>query len=133
MKLVVTSLILMGLTACATNNPKPQVDNSPTYKFLAKAEPELNPEGDTCGDATGTIRLYENGVYGAATDSFGRRFKITGKVEKNGDITGGFAISIITAVDFTGKLDQDKKQAKGVWKDVYQCEGYWVATRVIAN
>ncbi len=133
MKTLMTGLILLGLTACGTNNPKPQVDRSPMYKFFAKADPVLNPEGNTCGDATGTIRLYENGVYGMATDSFGRQFKITGKVEKNGDITGGFAISIITAVDFTGKWDKDKKHAKGVWKDVYQCEGTWVATRVIAH
>ncbi|MEI8363733.1 MAG: hypothetical protein WCG35_11025 [Betaproteobacteria bacterium] len=129
MKAVITSLLLIFLSGCATTNANLQSDNSPIYKIIAVTTTELDKHGNTCADATGTIRLYENGVYGSAIDSFGRGFKITGKIDASGKITGGFALSVITAVDFIGQHDADKKYANGTWKDIYECKGTWNATK----
>jgi len=118
------------ISSCASKGNQVQLDNSPTYKIIAIAETELANDGSTCSDAIGTIRLYENGVYGSARDTFGRGFKITGKVN-NGKVTGGFAISVITAVDFEGTIEADYKHANGTWEDVYKCKGTWKATKVI--
>lgn len=122
--------LLLVVSGCSTNKPQVEVDNSIVYKLVAVAQTELSKDGDTCGDATGTIRLYEHGVYGSAVDTFGQGYKITGKVDENGVLSGGFALSIITAVDFEGKLSSDKKHASGTWVDFYECEGTWKATKV---
>jgi len=129
-KIASAILVLFIISGCSSYGSKAQRDNSPIYKVIATAETELDKDGNTCADATGTIRVYKNGVYGSALDSFGRGFKITGKLESGGRITGGFAISVITAVDFTGQLDADKKHANGTWEDVYECSGKWKATIV---
>ena len=131
MKFVFFLAFLTVVSGCSTNQPRAEVDESVLYKIVAVAETELSKDGDTCGDATGTIRLYEHGVYGSAVDTFGRGYKITGKVDESGLVTGGFALSIITAVDFEGKIDQDRNQASGTWEDVYKCQGTWKATKVI--
>jgi hypothetical protein len=131
MKAIIATFLVILLIGCSTKNPKPQVDNSPIYKLIAIAETELSNQGDTCADATGTIRLYKNGIFGSARDTFSRGFKITGKISASGEIAGGFALSIVTAVDFKGQLDADKKHANGTWKDVYECQGIWKATKVI--
>jgi len=133
MKILIPIFFLIFFSGCTTVKPKPQVDNSPVYKIIAVAQTEVSSEGDTCADATGTIRLYENGVYGLAKDSFGRGYTITGKANASGEITGGFALTIVTAVDFKGQLDIDKKHANGTWEDVYACKGTWKATKIIQS
>jgi len=123
---------MLFISGCSVNEPKIPVDNSPAYKFIAISQTDLSKDGDTCADAIGTIRLYKNGIYGAAKDTFNRNFKITGKVN-NDKITGGFAISIFTAVDFNGQLDHNKEFANGTWKDIYDCKGYWKASKIKFN
>ena len=133
MKILIAVFFPLFIIGCTTAKPKPQVDNSPVYKIIAVAQTEISNKGDTCADATGTIRLYENGIYGLAKDSFGRGYTITGKANASGEISGGFALTIVTAVDFKGQFDIDKKQAKGTWEDVYACKGTWKATKVIQS
>ena len=131
MKTVITPfLLLIVLSGSSMANPQPQVDNSSVYKIIAIAQTELSSTGNTCTDATGIIRFHKNGIYGSAKDSFGRSFNIMGKAEAGEGITGGFAFSTSSFVDFKGQLDSDKKYANGTWEDLSKCKGTWEATKI---
>ena len=100
------------------------------YKIVAVAETEVDKSGDTCADAIGIIELLHNKIVGSASDTFGRHYKISGDIDNDKKIAGGFGITIITAVDFDGEISPDGKKASGKWDDLYKCNGTWTATKL---
>jgi hypothetical protein len=132
MKLFISSLLFVLIAGCSSIKVS---DNAVKrekilYKLVAFAETDVDKSGDTCADAIGIIELLHNKIVGSASDTFGRRYNISGAID-NKKITGGFAITIITAVDFDGEMSLDGKKASGKWDDLYKCSGTWTATKLI--
>jgi hypothetical protein len=135
MKIFISSLLFVLIAGCSSTEVS---DNAVKreqvlYKLVAVAETEVDKSGDTCADAIGIVEFLHNKIVGSASDTFGRHYKISGAIDNNKKITGGFAITIITAVDFDGEMSLDGKKASGKWDDLYQCKGTWTATKLIKS
>ena len=132
MKLFMSSLLFLFIAGCSSTKTS---DNSAQreealYKFVAIAETKFGKGGETCADAIGIIEVLHNKIVGSATDSFGRDYDVSGNIENSKKITGGFAITIVTAVDFEGEMSLDETKASGKWDDLYKCNGVWTATKI---
>ncbi|MFY9270469.1 MAG: hypothetical protein WAO55_12075 [Candidatus Manganitrophaceae bacterium] len=128
MKFYISILFFVLISGCSSLDHKEEKGSQVLYKIVAVAETELDKNGDTCADATGVIRVLHNKVTGSASDTFGRGYRVSGSIDSNRNITGGFAITVVTAVDYNGQISEDGKRAKGEWKDLYECKGVWTAT-----
>ena len=123
---------LVGLNGCSTVR-KPAMKTSTTppavdvFKVVAIAQTKVGKNNKPCFDAVGTINRYKGTVDGILRDSVGRKFRVAG-VAKNTQVAGGFAISVFTAANFKGSLNHDR--GVGEWKDIFQCQGTWRATKV---
>jgi len=134
MKLFISSLLFVLIAGCSSTKVS---DNSVKrdqvlYKLVAVAETDVDKSGDTCADAIGIVEFLHDKIVGSASDTFGRHYKVSGAIDNN-KITGGFAITIITAVDFDGEMSLDGNKASGKWDDLYQCSGTWTATKLIKS
>ena len=99
------------------------------HKVIAVTKTKTHSRG-VCADAIGTISfLYEN-IAGQLIGTFQHKYLVSGTINSGGLITGGFAYSDVTVVSFTGQLATDGETAKGVWKDIYNCEGIWFSQKI---
>lgn len=133
MRFFIGSVACILMTGCSSIiNEVPQKPKN-LYKLVAVANTNVDKNGDTCADATGIIQILHNKIVGSAVDTFGRRYKVSGAIDSANNITGGFAITIITAVDYQGSLSLDNKKANGIWEDIYACSGTWSSQKVISK
>lgn len=133
MKFLIGGLVCVLISGCSSVERK--VDTTPRdlYKLVAVANTDVDKNGDTCADATGIIEIKHNKIIGSARDTFGRSYKVAGSIDENQNITGGFAITIITAVDYDGSMSLDGKKAKGKWSDLYNCSGTWTSQKLASK
>ncbi|WP_305856400.1 hypothetical protein [Balneatrix alpica] len=133
MKLVSLSLSLLLISGCSSveNN----VEDSPKnlHKVVAVANTEFDKNGGACADAIGVFEILHNKIVGSARDTFGRDYKVSGTIDADNHISGGFAITKITAVEYDGVISEDGDKANGTWKDLYNCSGAWRSQRVDNN
>lgn len=130
MKFYISILFLVVISGCSSLDQKEETESKVLYKIVAVAETELDKNGETCADATGVIRVLHNKITGSASDTFGRGYSVSGTIDSNRNITGGFGVTVVTAVDYDGQISEDGKTAKGKWKDLYECKGVWTATKI---
>jgi len=93
------------------------------YDLTATATTDLDINGGTCGDGTGTMTLSEGVISGSALSTNGNTFDITGNIAADGTVEGGFAVSGELAVNFEGSVTGT--EGSGTWKDLLECEGTW--------
>ncbi|WP_111639040.1 hypothetical protein [Marinomonas shanghaiensis] len=99
------------------------------HKVIAVTKTKTHSQG-ICSDAIGTISfLYEN-IAGQLVGTFQHKYLVSGKINSAGFISGGFAYSDVSVVNFTGQLTADGETAKGTWKDIYNCEGSWFSQKI---
>lgn len=133
MRFLISSIVCVLISGCSSVvNEVPQKPNN-LYKLVAVAHTDIDKNGDTCADATGVIQVVHNKIVGSAVDTFGRRYKVSGAIDSGNNITGGFAITLVTAVDYEGSLTVDKKKADGIWTDIYKCSGTWSSKKIMNN
>ncbi|MEI8703741.1 hypothetical protein [Pseudoalteromonas sp. B62] len=130
MKFITVSLAFLCIAGCSSveNNVDTRVKN--LHKIVAVANTDLDKNGDTCADATGIVEILHNKIVGSARDTFGRGYTVSGTIDANNQVAGGFAITIITAVDYNGVMSNTGNKANGTWKDLYNCSGTWQSQKI---
>lgn len=129
-KVFIGMLFVLFLGACSSMQKVAHDEPQVLYKVVAIAETNVDKDGDTCADATGVIRVLHNKIIGSAIDTFGRSYDVSGRIDGERNVTGGFAVTVITAVDFDGIISDDREKANGKWEDLYKCKGNWTAMRI---
>lgn len=130
--IIITFFSVLLINGCSTNKAT-KVDKESLeeiYKIVALSTTQFGKNGSPCSDAVGVIKIHEHSLMGKATDSIGRRFIIAGETQR-GRISGAFALTKKLAVKLTGRINKKMGHANGTWKDMFQCQGTWKATRVL--
>lgn len=130
MKPVIVGLASLLLGACSSMQQDTNNQDQDLYKIIATAATSTDKDGSTCADATGVVRLLYNKIIGSAQDTFGRHYRVSGEIDDARKVTGGFAVTVITAVDFEGIINDKAQQASGTWEDIFECSGTWKATKI---
>jgi uncharacterized protein YceK len=130
LKFVIGGLACILMSGCSSLSNNVDTEPRDLYKIVAVANTDVDENGDTCADAIGIIRVIHNKIVGSARDTFGRSYKVSGSIDENNNVTGGFAITMITAVDYEGSMSMDGKKAKGKWSDLYNCSGTWASQKL---
>jgi uncharacterized protein YceK len=130
LKFVIGGLACILMSGCSSVSNNVDTEPRDLYKIIAVANTDVDKNGDTCADAAGIIQIIHNKIVGSARDTFGRSYKVSGSIDENNNITGGFAITVITAVDYEGSMSMDGKKAKGKWRDLYNCSGTWASQKL---
>ena len=132
MKFFISALLCLFIVGCSSTNLNNSLVNKQQafYELVALPKTVIDKNGEKCAHAKGHIEIIENKVIGTAKDNIGRIFNISGKLNNNKNIMGGFAISEFTAVGFDGELSADGNKASGTWIDLYDCKGVWTATKI---
>ena len=96
------------------------------YRLSVAAKTQYATDGGACADgAVGTMEISNSQISGSVIDINGNTYTLTGSVDSNGKVVGGFALSGDGVVDFSG--DFESSSASGVWVDIYDCSGIWFA------
>jgi len=119
---VVVSAALYG---CSSDDSALGIDLTGDYSISAPPFTELSSDGTLCGRAEGSLTIADNVISGSVV-SGGLQFNVTGTVEPDGEVTGGFALSEQTVVDFEGSFGSDSV-GFGSWVDNAGCDGAWQA------
>ncbi|MEE9445023.1 MAG: hypothetical protein V3V19_05105 [Cocleimonas sp.] len=127
---LITSLFMSGCSVKSDTTKANKESLEEIYKIVAVSTTQVGKNGSPCSDAVGVIKVQNDALQGKATDSIGRRFSISGDTNR-GRISGGFALTKKLAVKFTGRINKATGRANGTWKDMFQCQGTWKATRVL--
>jgi uncharacterized protein YceK len=133
MKSITVSLAFLILSGCSSVDNTVDIRPKNLHKIVAVATTDFDKNGDTCADATGIVEILHNKVVGSARDTFGRGFNVSGTIDASNKISGGFAITVITAVDYDGIMEGNGNKAKGTWKDLYNCSGTWQSQKIVNN
>jgi len=122
------AILSVTLSSCDSGNDDLNVDLTGDYRISAPSFTQLATDGTPCGRGEGTLNIADNNITGSVLSN-GVQFNVTGTVRSNGDVTGGFALSEQTLVDFEGSFTNDFV-GFGSWLDNGGCNGAWQA---IAN
>jgi uncharacterized protein YceK len=109
-------------TATATTT----TDFDGSYDTTVTSTTLFDINGGTCVDAAGLLTISNGELSGNVIDDRGATYTISGNVQSNGDVLGGFAIAGSNAASFEGVISGNT--GSGTWEDIYQCAGNWQAT-----
>jgi len=98
-----------------------------SYTIVATSITATNINGESCGNGAGTLNMNGTTVGGNLFTSSGVRFDLTGTITSAGVVTGGFARDGLNTATFNGSFSGTR--GSGIWQDVYQCSGSWVAVK----
>ena len=98
-----------------------------SYDITATATTPFDSSGGTCVNASGFWTIDSGEISGSVIDDRGETYTISGNVQSNGDVLGGFALSGNNAASFEGVISGNT--GSGTWLDIFQCAGNWQATK----
>jgi hypothetical protein len=97
------------------------------YYVQANATTPRDDFGDPCGSAEGMMTVGNYIVWGDTTDTLGRPLFMEGTIDEAGNIEATYDYGDIDLGVFEGTITE--LDGKGVWSDIYGCEGKWKAVR----
>lgn len=97
------------------------------YDMSAMSTTQFSSDGGACGDASGTMTVTDSRVSGMVATTTGNALGLTGSVDSNGRIVGGFALGDEVEVSFEGTISA--ASGSGTWRSNYGCTGTWSADR----
>jgi len=139
----IASLAMIAvLAACSSggsSDPEPDpnmgdMDNNPgngdvvldgDYLVDVSVSPNLGPE---CNDTGGQLNVTGNTITGTVVAGADGNLNVTGTIEADGSISGGFAFSSgAPYATYTGMVNG--AMLEGDWQDQFGCSGTWAATK----
>lgn len=108
-----------------TINPDSTFDG--TYDLSVTSNTQFDINGLPCMDASGTMMIINLALSGSVIDGWGESYDISGDVQPDSTVNGGFAVSGTNAATFEGSISDNV--GSGTWQDIYQCAGTWQAIK----
>ena len=123
--IAISALLLFG---CGVSDSSSSVsDFNGSYNLAATSTTAKDIYGGACGNAAGTMASTDGRLSGTVIDTWGNMYGILGEIDKNGNVSGGFALAEGNVATFSGTISGNT--ATGAWTDIYQCAGNWQATK----
>ena len=113
------------LFACSSDDDEVVIDVTGDYTISTRSFTEFAANNVPCGDGEGTVTIADGTISGSVL-SGEAQFNVTGTVESNGTVDGGFALSSETVANFEGSFTTDFV-GFGSWVDNAGCNGAWQA------
>ena len=126
-KSLILAATTLFLASCVSNGDTSKVNVNGQYNIQATSTTNLDINGDTCGDASGTMLINEYQISGSGRSSNGFSLDLQGSITRSGYITGGFARGGNIVTTFTGSFTE--ASGSGTWRDDFRCTGTWSAYR----
>jgi len=114
------------LLACSSDDDEVVIDLTGDYTITTRSFTEFAANNVPCGDGEGTVTIADGTISGSVLSDDGTQFNVTGTVEPNGTVDGGFALSSETVANFEGSFTTDFV-GFGSWEDNAGCDGAWQA------
>ncbi len=94
---------------------------------------QFDINGGACANASGVIKIINSEISGSVISGWGDTYIVSGNVQSNGDVSGGFAFSGQLVASFEGAISGNT--GSGTWKDINECSGTWQSTKttVVVN
>ena len=124
-KIVSVALLTGFLFACSSDDDEVVIDVTGDYTISTRSFTEFAANNVPCGDGEGTVTIADGTISGSVL-SGEAQFNVTGTVESNGTVDGGFALSSETVANFEGSFTTDFV-GFGSWVDNAGCNGAWQA------
>ena len=127
-------LILLSsflLVSCgSSDNPPPNTVATldGTYNVAVISTTQFDNFGGACANASGALQISGSNITGSVVGPSGVPLTLSGTVDTNGQITGGFAVNSSGVATYTGSVSGNS--GSGTWTDIYGCSGTWSITRL---
>ncbi len=123
---IISSLIFIG--GCKENFFYETLQFNGKYDVIAKSIKNRNE----CKDAKGYFYIKNGIVNGELISQWGNRYKVSGEINEDGKIKGGFAQSGELVAKFNGELyiESNRTKGEGRWIENSGCEGVWGAIKI---
>lgn len=97
------------------------------YGLSATSTTQVDMNGSPCTDALGILNIVDSELSGYVIDGWQDSYDISGNVQANGVVTGGFASGGMNTATFEGSISGSV--VSGTWVDIVQCAGNWQAIK----
>ena len=102
-----------------------------TYNTTATSITQFDINGGACANSSGVTYIINSEISGSVISGWGDTYIVSGDVQSNGDVLGGFAFSGQLVASFEGAISGNT--GSGTWKDINQCSGTWQSIEVSAT